>query len=63
MAALELLHALECGLPLVLSHPDNAAAVGFMEIAQRFSAGLVVGMNMPQPAIKATSPKVDLPVG
>ena len=60
-AALEFLHALECGLPLVVSHPGTAAAVSFTEIADRFSSGQVVGMNAAQSP--SAPSKVDVPVG
>ncbi len=62
-AALELLHALECGMPLVVSHPGTPAAVSFTEIADRFSAGTVVGMNVAQPPLASTSPPADITVG
>lgn len=54
-AALELLHAFECGMALVQSQPENAAAASFVEIARRFSEGLVVGMNPSQSPVHAGS--------
>jgi MinD-like ATPase involved in chromosome partitioning or flagellar assembly len=59
-AALEFLHALECGLPLVVSHPGTAAAASFTQIAERFSSGTVVGTNAAQS--QSTPSPVDVPV-
>ena len=52
-AALELLHAFECGMALVHAQPAAAASLSFMEIANRFSDGAVVGMNAAQPPVQA----------
>jgi DNA-binding response OmpR family regulator len=54
-AALELLHAFECGMALVHAQPSAAASASFIEIANRFSAGAVVGMNTVQPPVPAVS--------
>jgi hypothetical protein len=54
-AALELLHAFECGMALVNAQPENAAAASFAEIAERFSSGVVVGMNAAQSPVSAAS--------
>lgn len=41
-ATLECLHAESKGLPLVLAQPSHEAALSYMEIAQRLSAGKIV---------------------